>query len=259
MFRATNSPILRSTFWLYIQLLVQCTDIAALYVHCISCSTLYCSKLFCSPLRVRNFSNVRRLIKCNYTVDVTSWYGVIPEDWWIRRQLLSYPPRRSQRTKHHIYLPCSQHPRIALQKTFDGQVTRNLLISLPRLEVKVKVKWSRYRPGVAQMVGRGIALPFHDRGTRRGWVVSSTPRPHFTPGKDPVPIWQEAGWAPGPVWTVGKSRPHRDSIPDRPTRSHSLSRLSYPVHSAFGGNEWNSRPDPSSKKYLSTNAVIYVN
>jgi len=25
MFRATNSPILRSTFWLYVQLLVQCT------------------------------------------------------------------------------------------------------------------------------------------------------------------------------------------------------------------------------------------
>jgi hypothetical protein len=22
----------------------------------------------------------------------------------------------------------------------------------------------------------------------------------FTPGKDPVPIVQEAGWAPGPVW-----------------------------------------------------------
>ena len=29
MFRATNSPILRSTFWLYIQLLVQWTDTAA--------------------------------------------------------------------------------------------------------------------------------------------------------------------------------------------------------------------------------------
>jgi len=50
-------------------------------------------------------------------------------------------------------------------------------------------------------------------------VVSSTPRPHFTPGKDQVPILQEAGWAPGPVWTGGKSRPYRDSIPDRPTRS----------------------------------------
>ena len=23
----------------------------------------------------------------------------------------------------------------------------------------------------------------------------------FTPGKEPVPIVQEAGWAPGPVWT----------------------------------------------------------
>jgi len=33
---------------------------------------------------------------------------------------------------------------------------------------KVKVKCSRYRPGVAQRVGRGIALLFHDRGTRRG-------------------------------------------------------------------------------------------
>jgi len=71
----------------------------------------------------------------------------------------------------------------------------------------IKVKWSRYRPGVAHMVGRGIALLFHDRGTRRVWVVSSTPRPHFTPRKDPVPILQEAGWAPGPVWTGGKSRP----------------------------------------------------
>ena len=26
------------------------------------------------------------------------------------------------------------------------------------------------------------------------------PRPLFPPGKDPVPIVQEAGWAPGPVW-----------------------------------------------------------
>ena len=72
---------------------------------------------------------------------------------------------------------------------------------------------------MAQRVGRGIALLFHDRGTRRGWVVSCTPRPHFTPGKDPVPIVQGAGWAPETVWTGGKSRPHRDSIPDRPARS----------------------------------------
>jgi len=50
-------------------------------------------------------------------------------------------------------------------------------------------------------------------------VVSSTPRPHFTPGKEPVPIVQEAGWAPWAVWTDGKSRPHRDSFLDPPARS----------------------------------------
>ena len=96
--------------------------------------------------------------------------------------------------------------------------------------VKVKVKLSLLQAYVAQRVGRGIALLFLDRGTRRGWVVSSTPRPHFALGKDPVPILQEAGWAPGPVWKGGKSRPQWDSIPDRPARSQSLYRLSYPAH-----------------------------
>jgi hypothetical protein len=61
----------------------------------------------------------------------------------------------------------------------------------------------------------------------------SAARPGCTlsPGKNPVPILQETGWAPGPVWTGGKSRPHRDSIPDPPARSQSLYRLSYPAHS----------------------------
>ena len=54
--------------------------------------------------------------------------------------------------------------------------------TLPYFRLGVKVKWSRYRPGVAQRMGRGISLLFHDRGPIRGWVVSSTPRPQFTPG-----------------------------------------------------------------------------
>ena len=61
-----------------------------------------------------------------------------------------------------------------------------------------------------------------------------TPRPHFTSGKDPVPIVQEAGWAPGLVWTGEKSRPHRDLIPDRRVSSQSLYRLSYPAHKYTG-------------------------
>ena len=45
--------------------------------------------------------------------------------------------------------------------TSDNKLVAWLLFSL------IKVKWSRYRPGVAQRVGRVIALLFHDRGTRR--------------------------------------------------------------------------------------------
>jgi len=71
---------------------------------------------------------------------------------------------------------------------------------------------------MAHRVGRGIALLFHDGSTRRGWVVSSMPRLQFTPRKHPVPIVQQAGWVPGPVWSGVKSRPHQDSIPDRPAR-----------------------------------------
>jgi hypothetical protein len=122
----------------------------------------------------------------------------------------------------HIRVKCSDIcGRI---KTFLA-LSRNLY-----LKKKVKVKWSRYRPAVAQRVGRGLALLFHDRGTRRWWVVSRTPRQHFTPGKDSVPNLEEAGWAPGPVWSGGKSRPYRDSIPDRPACSQSLYRLRYPAH-----------------------------
>jgi hypothetical protein len=70
---------------------------------------------------------------------------------------------------------------------------------------------------------------FLEPGTRMGWGVSVTPRPLFTPRKNPVPIVQEAGWGPGPVWT-GKSRPAGIRSPDRPARSQSLYRLSYPAH-----------------------------
>jgi len=43
------------------------------------------------------------------------------------------------------------------------------------------------------------------------------------------------GWVGnGPVWKGGKSRPHRDSIPDRPARSQLLYRLSYPAHITGG-------------------------
>ena len=57
------------------------------------------------------------------------------------------------------------------------------------------------------------------------------PRPLFTPGKYPVPIVQEVGWAPGPVWTGMENLAHtRIRSPNRPAYSQSLYRLSYLAH-----------------------------
>jgi len=66
----------------------------------------------------------------------------------------------------------------------------------------------------------------------RGELSAARPGRTLLLEKDLVPILQEGGWAPGPAWTEGKSRPHRDSIPDRPVRSQSLYRLSYRAHTS---------------------------
>jgi len=84
-----------------------------------------------------------------------------------------------------------------------NRLIHNVIYSVFMQLITEKVSRSRYRPGVAHYSSMTPAL-------ERGWVFSSTPRPHFTSGKGPVPILQEAGWAPGPVWTGGIFRPHRD-------------------------------------------------
>ena len=51
-------------------------------------------------------------------------------------------------------------------------------------------------------------------------------------GKEPVPIVQEAGWAPGPFWPYGENfAPTEIRSPDGPARSQSLYRLRYKVFS----------------------------
>jgi hypothetical protein len=55
-----------------------------------------------------------------------------------------------------------------------------------------------------------------------GWVVNATPR-LFYPAKDPVPILEEAGWAPGPSWMGAENfAPTGFRCPDRPARRKSL-------------------------------------
>jgi len=60
------------------------------------------------------------------------------------------------------------------------------------------------------------------------------PWPLFTPGKDPLSIVQEVGWAPGPVWTGAENlAPTRIRSPDCPTRSQTLYQLHYLAHSVM--------------------------
>jgi hypothetical protein len=64
--------------------------------------------------------------------------------------------------------------------------------------------------------------------------VSGQQNAYFTPGKDPVPIVQEAGWAPEPVWTGAENlAPTGIRSPDHPARSQSLYRLNYPAHTEY--------------------------
>ena len=101
--------------------------------------------------------------------------------------------------------------------------------------IKVKVKCTLVQ-ALRLCTGRtahrgsiGLALPFHDHGTRKGEGSASRPGRSLLPEKDPVPIVLEAGWAPETVWTGAENlAPTGIRSPDRPARSQSLYRLSYP-------------------------------
>ena len=86
-------------------------------------------------------------------------------------------------------------------------------------------------------------------------VGGSAPHPgRFTPGKDPVPIVQEAEWAPGSVWKGAENlAPTGIRSPDRPVRSESLYRLSYP-----GPFEQNKGEKNVKLTDLRDNSIIYL-
>jgi len=59
-------------------------------------------------------------------------------------------------------------------------------------------------------------------------VLNATPQPLYPRERDLVPIVQEAGRAPAPVWTGAENLTHTEiRSSDRPARSKSLYRLSY--------------------------------
>jgi len=109
---------------------------------------------------------------------------------------------------------------------------------LRHIHVKKKVKCTlvqalRLCTGrTAHRESRGIALLFHDHGTRRGWGVSVTPGRSLPPGKTQYPLYRRLGGPQGRSGQVRKILPPPTGIrsPDRPARSQSLYRLSYPAH-----------------------------
>jgi hypothetical protein len=68
-------------------------------------------------------------------------------------------------------------------------------------------------------------------GTRSCKGVSVTPRPLFTPRKNPVPNVQKAVWAPGPVWTGAEdiAPPGFDLRTVQPVASHYTNSATRPT------------------------------
>jgi len=75
-----------------------------------------------------------------------------------------------------------------------------------------------------------INLLFLDHGIRRGWGVSVTPRPFFTPGKTRYPLYSRLGGSQGRSGQVRRISPPSGFDPRTVPRSQSLYWLRYPAH-----------------------------
>jgi len=98
-----------------------------------------------------------------------------------------------------------------------------------KVKVNVNVKFSLEQATKAQ---RGVDIQrysFFNLGPKMGVGGQGHALAALPTGKDPVPIVWEAGWIPEPVWTSAENlAPTGIRSPDRPARSESLYRLSYP-------------------------------
>ena len=171
-----------------------------------------------------------------FTFSYNSWGS----QWWIWRSLSSavwhFAVWKRPKNKYgELILPSSEQN----SKLRGKSHVRDTRVVHPHRPIK-KVKCTLIQTlqlctgRTVRRGSRGIALPFHDHCTRRGWGVNVTLRPLFTPGKDPVLIVQEARWAPGQVWTDAENlAPTGIRSPYRPARSQSLYRLRYLAHSPW--------------------------
>jgi hypothetical protein len=101
-------------------------------------------------------------------------------------------------------------------------------------------------------VNGGIAQLFLNLGTRRGCVVSITPRPPLLPGKNRYPLYRRLGGPGVGLDRCGKSHPTRIRSPDLPVVASRYTDYAVPVlTTAVGlGNYYN--------RYMSTTVAAIL-
>ena len=115
---------------------------------------------------------------------------------------------------------------------------RTMALGSTKVRVKVKctlVQALRLCTGRTTHRGsRGIAVPFHDHGTRRGEGSASRLGRSLPLGKTRYSLYRRLGGPQGRYGQVRKiSPPTGIQSPDRPASNQSLYRLSYPAHGVY--------------------------
>jgi hypothetical protein len=149
--------------------------------------------------------------------------------------------KKEKKETHYLFYPRITGKCAIFIVTFHQQLLHLVLqaaIILGLFLLQIKSKWYRYMPRTAQGGREGIAPTLSFLGTRRGWVVSITPRPRFTPGEIAPGTHCTGGWV-GP--RAGLDAEVRGKIlclslgsnPGRSVRGQTLYWLSYPAHHQF--------------------------
>jgi hypothetical protein len=152
---------------------------------------------------------VRRAnITCDVTVITTHWRHLPPAV--IRNTPISHTDRDLHNTDQLCSLTCILMCNKSQSVTGLHNTVRWTDLNFVRPAGAIPIRTSkigRQHKGEvpvqvmkAQMGSRGTAPFILNLATRWEWVVKATRRP-LNPRTGPVPNVQEAGWAPGPVWT----------------------------------------------------------
>jgi hypothetical protein len=180
-------------------------------------------------------------------VSLVGVYSIVLDKWSTQNcvHILCQKPNTFYKSRH-LHLLCHTDKRGQfLQCTRTADEIR-INHATTEIKVKVKVKFSCYRPVLAQKVDRGIALLFHDRGTRRGEWSAARPGRTLPPGKSQYPLCRRLG---GPKCRSGRA----ENLVPIGIRSRNVQ----PVFSRY--TDWATRPRATTGikiiNYLETHLI----